>query len=169
MAEVNNPASSQAPLGVPGGREASLDAWAATAQKQCYVDPGLYIEYDVKRGLRDQAGRGVLAGLTRIGDVVGTAPGTTSRAAPALMYRAIEVTDLERFVRVTSTASRDRVPAPLRRVPALPACRVRAVPRGDAADAALVRARRDPRMPSRDIMNALMAACLALHARSKCR
>ena len=29
----------------------------------------LYIEYDVKRGLRDSAGKGVLTGLTEISDV----------------------------------------------------------------------------------------------------
>ena len=35
------------------------------------IDPSLYEKYDVKRGLRNSNGTGVLVGLTRIGDVVG--------------------------------------------------------------------------------------------------
>ena len=35
------------------------------------IDSNLYIEYDVKRGLRDSNGKGVLTGLTEISDVVG--------------------------------------------------------------------------------------------------
>ena len=34
------------------------------------IDSNLYIEYDVKRGLRDSNGKGVLTGLTEISDVV---------------------------------------------------------------------------------------------------
>ena len=33
------------------------------------IDRNLYTEYDVKRGLRDINGKGVLAGLTNISDV----------------------------------------------------------------------------------------------------
>jgi len=33
------------------------------------INPNLYLEYDVKRGLRDSAGKGVLTGLTEISDV----------------------------------------------------------------------------------------------------
>ena len=35
------------------------------------IDPNLYAEYDVKRGLRDATGKGVLTGLTEISDVCG--------------------------------------------------------------------------------------------------
>lgn len=35
------------------------------------IDLGLYQEYDVKRGLRDSTGKGVLTGLTEISDVTG--------------------------------------------------------------------------------------------------
>lgn len=35
------------------------------------IDQNLYQEYDVKRGLRDSSGKGVLTGLTEISDVVG--------------------------------------------------------------------------------------------------
>ena len=34
-----------------------------------HIDPNLYVEYDVKRGLRDINGKGVLAGLTQISNV----------------------------------------------------------------------------------------------------
>ena len=33
------------------------------------INPNLYVEYDVKRGLRDSAGKGVLTGLTEVSDV----------------------------------------------------------------------------------------------------
>lgn len=35
-----------------------------------HIDQNLYAEYDVKRGLRDSSGKGVLTGLTEISDVV---------------------------------------------------------------------------------------------------
>ena len=35
------------------------------------IDPNLYEEYDVKRGLRDSNGKGVLTGLTEVSDVCG--------------------------------------------------------------------------------------------------
>ncbi len=35
------------------------------------INPNLYVEYDVKRGLRDSAGKGVLTGLTEVSDVNG--------------------------------------------------------------------------------------------------
>ena len=38
--------------------------------KEGRIDLSLYVEYDVKRGLRDSNGKGVLAGLTEISDVV---------------------------------------------------------------------------------------------------
>ena len=46
------------------------------------IDQGLYQKYDVKRGLRDSNGKGVLTGLTEISDVLATkvdADGTSHR------------------------------------------------------------------------------------------
>lgn len=60
------------------------------------IDPNLYIEYDVKRGLRDSAGKGVLTGLTEISDVVGSIS-ENGRKIPAdgeLYYQGINVYDL---------------------------------------------------------------------------
>ena len=96
MANDENALNSQPLMAVPSGREASLDSWTSLAEQICPVDPGLYVEYDVKRGLRDQTGKGVLAGLTLIGDVVGQAiQGDQLVPAPGkLYYRGMEVTDL---------------------------------------------------------------------------
>ena len=38
--------------------------YADICRETGYIDPGLYDEYGVKRGLRDKNGNGVLAGLT---------------------------------------------------------------------------------------------------------
>lgn len=42
---------------------------AALSQDAGYIEPELFTKYDVKRGLRDLNGKGVLAGLTHISDV----------------------------------------------------------------------------------------------------
>ncbi|MBE6904157.1 MAG: citrate/2-methylcitrate synthase [Ruminococcaceae bacterium] len=39
------------------------------SKSSCVIDPALYPKYDVKRGLRDISGKGVLAGLTEIAEV----------------------------------------------------------------------------------------------------
>ena len=60
------------------------------------VDPNLYVEYDVKRGLRDSAGKGVLTGLTEVSDVSGHKL-VNGRRIPAdgkLYYQGINVNDL---------------------------------------------------------------------------
>ena len=41
------------------------DQWV----KKNYIDPRLYVEYNVKRGLRNEDGRGVLTGLTRVAEI----------------------------------------------------------------------------------------------------
>ena len=45
----------------------TLDKWSGLARESSLVETELYTKYDVKRGLRDLSGRGVLAGLTQIG------------------------------------------------------------------------------------------------------
>ena len=60
------------------------------------IDPNLYVEYDVKRGLRDSAGKGVLTGLTEISDVNGYKL-INGRKIPSdgeLFYQGINVYDL---------------------------------------------------------------------------
>ena len=60
------------------------------------IDPNLYVEYDVKRGLRDMNGNGVLAGLTEISDVCGTksVDGKKLPMDGKLYYQGYEVSDL---------------------------------------------------------------------------
>ena len=61
------------------------------------IDPALYQKYDVKRGLRQADGRGVLVGLTRIGDVVGyevDANGKKVAVPGRLIYRGYSVEDI---------------------------------------------------------------------------
>lgn len=60
------------------------------------IDPDLYNQYDVKRGLRDLNGKGVLVGLTHISDVCSTkvVNGETVPADGELYYRGYNVKDL---------------------------------------------------------------------------
>ena len=38
-------------------------------EKENYIDPQLYKDYNVKRGLRDEDGRGWRPGRTRVGEI----------------------------------------------------------------------------------------------------
>lgn len=61
------------------------------------IEQQLYLDYDVKRGLRDANGKGVLAGLTEISDVVATRIDEYGNSVPAdgrLYYRGYEINDL---------------------------------------------------------------------------
>ena len=64
--------------------------------KHHHIDPNLYVEYDVKRGLRDSAGKGVLTGLTEISDVTGynLVNGRRIPADGQLYYQGINVQDI---------------------------------------------------------------------------
>ena len=65
-------------------------------KKKPLIDPNLYVEYDVKRGLRDSAGKGVLTGLTKISDVSGhqLINGRRIPAEGSLYYQGINVQDI---------------------------------------------------------------------------
>lgn len=60
------------------------------------IDPALYAEYDVKRGLRDINGKGVLTGLTEISEIISskTVNGETVQCDGELYYRGININDL---------------------------------------------------------------------------
>jgi len=66
-----------------------------TEQNDC-IDPELYVKYDVKRGLRDSDGKGVLVGLTRIGNVYGyeVVDGKPVAVPGKLIYRGYDVEDI---------------------------------------------------------------------------
>ena len=63
----------------------------ATASSQ--VDSSLYAKYDVKRGLRDINGKGVLAGLTQIGEVQAHPEGDVTGPGH-LIYRGMDIEDI---------------------------------------------------------------------------
>jgi len=46
-----------------------IKALAGLCRENCQIDPELYGKYEVKRGLRDISGRGVLTGLTEISEI----------------------------------------------------------------------------------------------------
>ena len=60
------------------------------------IDPELYTKYEVKRGLRDLNGKGVLTGLTEISDIISskTVNGETLPCEGKLYYRGIDVEKL---------------------------------------------------------------------------
>ncbi|MDR0988361.1 MAG: citrate/2-methylcitrate synthase [Prevotellaceae bacterium] len=67
---------------------------AGQMQEAAGIDTGLFSKYDVKRGLRNEDGTGVLVGLTRIGNVVGyerIAGGGLKPIPGKLFYRGYDV------------------------------------------------------------------------------
>lgn len=69
---------------------------AKKSEEAGIIDSELYTRYDVKRGLRDINGKGVLAGLTHISDVRATEikDGVSVPAHGKLFYRGYNVQDL---------------------------------------------------------------------------
>ncbi len=71
------------------------DQWRETS----YIDPQLYKSYNVKRGLRDEDGRGVLTGLTRVAEIQSYDVTADEHIIPTdgtLYYRGIDVRDIVR-------------------------------------------------------------------------
>jgi citrate synthase len=70
--------------------------WSELVQEADVIDPSLYGRYEVKRGLRELSGKGVLAGLTRIGEVYSYIidEGETIPQPGRLIYRGIDIDDL---------------------------------------------------------------------------
>ena len=62
------------------------------------IDPELYTKYEVKRGLRDISGKGVLAGLTRISDIQSfiEKDGERIPCEGKLFYRGINIKEIVR-------------------------------------------------------------------------
>lgn len=65
-------------------------------EKNSYVNPDLYKEYNIKRGLRNANGTGVLVGITRIANVEGYVieDGVKIPTDGRLLYRGIPLTEL---------------------------------------------------------------------------
>ena len=75
-----------------------LERMAKMSQEAATIQPELFTRYDVKRGLRDLNGKGVLVGLTEISDVCSTkiVNGESVPAPGELYYRGYNVKDLIR-------------------------------------------------------------------------
>lgn len=61
-----------------------------------YIDPTLYAKYDVKRGLRDENGRGVVTGLTDVSETIAyeTLDGERVPIEGILKYRGYNIYDI---------------------------------------------------------------------------
>jgi citrate synthase len=73
-----------------------LLSYVEKCSKTTTIDPKLYIKYDVKRGLRDLNGKGVVAGLTEISEIQSFEK-TEDGEIPCdgqLFYRGVNVYDL---------------------------------------------------------------------------
>lgn len=75
-----------------------LAEYSEDALRCSQIDPGLYTKYEVKRGLRDISGKGVLAGLTEISEVLAYVM-EDEDLVPCegrLFYRGYDIRDLVR-------------------------------------------------------------------------
>jgi len=73
-----------------------LNFLADIVQKNSYIDPTLYDLYNVKRGLRNANGTGVLVGITRVASVIGyeLINGVKTPTEGSLFYRGVNMTDI---------------------------------------------------------------------------
>ena len=74
-----------------------LDNSAEILEKNYQIDTDLYIKHNVKRGLRNSNGTGVVVGLTKIGDVRGYEVDSAGNKIPMegkLYYRGYSVEDI---------------------------------------------------------------------------
>ena len=73
-----------------------IESLCGEFQKHNYIDPTLYEHIDVKRGLRNADGTGVMAGITQIGSVQGyyIQDGERLPMEGRLIYRGIDVEEL---------------------------------------------------------------------------
>ena len=73
-----------------------LDELSLKAERNNYIKPEFYDKFDVKRGLRNNNGTGVLVGLTEVGSVIGYEMDGDKRCPcdGELYYRGINVKDI---------------------------------------------------------------------------
>lgn len=146
-----------------------IEKFAAQAKIADHIDSELYTKYNVKRGLRDLEGHGVLAGLTHISDIKAskTVDGVVLPDYGHLYYRGYEVDDLvEGFVRENRFGYEETAYLLLfGRLPErheleefseiLAGCR--SLPTGFVRDVIM-------KAPSRDMMNTLSRSVLTLYS-----
>lgn len=145
-------------------------ALAELSKEAGNIDPALYTQYDVKRGLRDLNGKGVLTGLTNISDVRATkiVDGATVPDHGKLFYRGYNVKDLVNgfaphrrfgYEEVTYLLLFNKLPtcAELESFTALLADYRQSLPTHFVRDIIL-------KAPSRDMMNTLARSVLTLYS-----
>ena len=73
-----------------------ITAYSELCRSNSNIDPALYERYDVKRGLRDLNGKGVLTGLTEISEIraTETVDGESVPCRGSLFYRGYNVEEL---------------------------------------------------------------------------
>ena len=74
-----------------------IDAMSVKLIDNNHIDSELYKKYDVKRGLRNANGTGVVVGMTRVGEVIGYTTNERDEKVPIegkLFYRGIDLHDL---------------------------------------------------------------------------
>ncbi len=139
-------------------------------KKNKLIDPELYAKYDVKRGLRDINGKGVLTGLTEIGEIhaYNTLPDGTSQPCDGkLYYHGYDVEDLIRgfvkddrfgFEEVTYLLMFGELPNK-KKLDAFTKTlsKLRTIPPSFVRDIIM-------QAPSKDLMNALSRGVLTLYA-----
>ena len=138
------------------------------AEAKAKIDPDLYSRYNVKRGLRNNDGTGVLVGLTEVGEVMSYIVDDAERVPVEgkLFYRGYEVSDLvngfygKRFgyEEISDLLLMGELPTEeqLKEYNELiSSCRM--LPRGFTEDMIL-------KAPSPDVMNKLARSVLALYS-----
>ena len=80
------------------GKETAINRYINELTGHNVIDPELYDRFNVKRGLRNADGTGVLVGLTRIGEVHGYIidEGEKTPVEGKLYYRGVDVEDIVR-------------------------------------------------------------------------
>ncbi len=143
---------------------------AALSDGENHIEPDMYIAHDVKRGLRDLNGNGVVAGLTEVSAIKAKEilpDGTSVPCEGVLSYRGINVRDL------VSGFLRDRRPGFEETVYLLLFSRLPNAEELSAFTAQLAAYRSLPpsfvrdmilKAPGKDMMNILSRSVLALYA-----
>jgi len=146
-----------------------VEALSQLALESSSIDSADYARYDVKRGLRDLNGKGVVAGLTEISEIVAkeNVDGVEVPCRGKLYYRGIDVEQLVRgalgekrfgFEETAYLLLMGRLPtAPELKDFAAQLAGYRSLPNNFVRDVVL-------KAPSRDIMNSLARSILSLAA-----
>ena len=80
----------------PKRKDEIIGMLSDVASVKSHIEPNLYTKYNVKRGLRNNDGTGVLVGLTEVGEVMSYIVDDADRipVEGKLFYQGYEITDL---------------------------------------------------------------------------